>query len=140
MGDKFSNKIKFAQRKKAQEIKKSLIPPNVAIKNQLAETHREGNFILNFHYYNHNQCELRSVQNYRPLINKFNYITRSNPFNIQIRGSIHNNGNYANLFNDLPPDVDDLEEIDYTDAGRIIFFRVSHNFCIVSVLAKHRRN
>lgn len=139
MGDRFKNKIKFAQRKEIQNLQKLPIPPQVAIKDSLTDFYRAENYMLNFFHYNHSQCELKHIQEYKPLIDKFNYIIESSPFNLKIRSPIRNSGHYSNLFSKLPPDTD-LEEMKFADTGRIIFFRVRNHFCIVSVLARHRRN
>lgn len=139
MGDKFSNKIKLAQRKELQALRKLPIPPTVAINSRLTDFYKQENYMLNFFHYNHNQCELKLVQDFKPLIGKFNYVIQTNPFNLNIRSPVYNSGHYTSLFSGLPPDVD-LEEMKFADTGRVIFFRIKNHFCIVSVLARHRRN
>ena len=135
MGDKFRNKIKRLQRNEDKKFRDYIIPPQVAIVKRSEDI---SCYRLNFSFYNHNQCELKQVQNFKPLIKKLDWITRSTFATLSVRDKLSNVGHYQNLFNGLPQDVDDLEEISYTDAGRIIFFRASNMFYLVSVLAVHR--
>lgn len=139
MGDKFKNKVKKAQQSKAKQIALSkLIPQSVAINPKLGEHGKSENYKLIFAHYNHNQCELKKVRNFKPLIDKFNSITQSNYSNLFVRDKIYPTGNYKNLFNNLPQDIDELEEIKFADTGRIFFFKVDTYISVVAILAIHR--
>lgn len=138
MGDKYQNKIKQQKRVKEQELQKLPIPPSAAIKDKLGEHALDGNYRLIFKFYNNKQCELNQIENFKPLIDKFNYITSKNFRNFRARGRINDSGTYHNLFEGLPPDID-LEEMEHSQVGRIFFFRVETYICIVAILTQHRR-
>src|SRR3989344_8088516 len=139
MGDRFKNEVKKAQQNKARQIASSkFIPQSVAISPKLGEHGRSDSYKLIFAHYNHNQCELKKVKNFKPLIDKFNSITQSNYSSLFVRDKIYPTGNYKNLFNNLPQDVDELEEIKFADTGRIFFFKVETYLCIVTILVMHR--
>ena len=138
MGDKYQNKIKDQKRKKEQELASIPIPPSAAIRNTLGEYANEDNYRLVFKFYNHRECELNQVENFKPIIDKFNYMTTNNFKFFRSRGRIVDSGDYHNLFANIPPDAD-LEEIEHSQEGRIIFFRIQSFICIVTVLANHRR-
>lgn len=131
------DKIRKQQLWKEKNLASTNIPPKVALNEKLKD-YCEENYRLNFEYYNHNCCELCKVQRFKPLIEGLKIITRSNRDTIKIRDTIENSGDYKNLFIGLPPDAD-LEEIDFSEVGRITFFRIDKYFCLVTILAKHRR-
>lgn len=140
MGDRFQNKLKRARQIEEQLLPRTQLPPRVAINPKIGEYGRDENYKLIFRYYNHSQCELKRLQDFKPLIGKFNIITTSDYKVFKPKGPVFKNGDYVNLFNNLPPDVDTLEEIEISETGRIIFFRVQTFLCIVAVLTQHRRN
>lgn len=139
MGDKYQNKIKFAQRKQAKLFARSVIPAAAAINSTLGEWGKDGNYKLNFRYYNYRQCELKKVDDFKPLIDKFNEITKSNFMSLSVKSRVYNNGDYKNLFTGIPEDQEYQEEIKFAETGRIIFFRIQTFFCITAILAIHRR-
>lgn len=135
----FRNKLKnIARKERANLPQQTSIPLSAALVKTLREHATENNYRLNFKYYNHNQCELRTVSSFKPLIDKFNYMTQSNYVSFRSRGRVDNRGDYANLFIGLPADID-LEEVEFASPGRIMFFRVENYICLVSVLTTHRR-
>lgn len=140
MGD-FKSKLKRINGKKSKEFSSSLINPSVALvkESHSLNDYEDQNYRLIFKYYNHSQCELKLVKDFKPLIKEFDSITKSNWKTLRVRDTLNETGDYKNLFNGLSGDVR-VEEIDFTDIGRIIFFRVKNYFCLISVLAKHRRN
>lgn len=144
MGDKspnnFKKKLKQIVQREQKDIDSGVIPAHVTrIGNTLGGHGKDGNYRLIFKYYNHRQCELASIREFKPLIDKFNYVSQSDFRDLRIKGPVHNNGDYSNLFKDLPADIDVLEEIAFGDVERIIFFRIHYFFCIVAVLNEHRR-
>lgn len=143
MGDKSrKNKLKKLAQHQEQKQSQHRIPPSTAlipdVYPDLRDHVKDENYKLIFQYYNHKRCELRKVADFKSLINKFNRITRSNPDTLEVRDKLPNAGNYKDLFEGLPPDIDKLEEIDYTKPGRIIFFRVKNCMCIIAILRTHR--
>lgn len=132
------DKIRKAELWKAKFLNTTPIPDSVALSDKLKD-YCDENYKLNFEYYNYNQCELKKLQKFKPLIEEFNNITRSNRKTINIRDSINRDDDrYSNLYSGLPLDVD-LEEIDYSDTGRIFGFRIGSYMCVVAVLKKHRQ-
>lgn len=139
MGDRFQNKIKLARQHEEARLSKLQVSPKVAISSLIGEYGKDENYKLIFRYYNHNQCELKRLQDFKPLINKFNIITASDYKSFKPKGPVYKSGDYVNLFNGLPPDVDNLEEIEISDASRVVFFRTQTFLCVVAVLVQHRR-
>lgn len=139
MGDKYRNRIKFVQRKLAKLNAQTTIPASVAINSTLGEWGKDGTYKLIFRYYNHRQCELNKIREFKPLIDKFNEITKSDYKTLDVRSKVFNNGDYKNLFTGIPPDQEYQEEIKFSETGRIIFFRVQIFLCVTAVLNTHRR-
>ena len=139
MGDRFQNKIKQAKQREVVRLSQTQFSPKVAISPLIGEYGRDNNYKLIFRYYNHGQCELKRLQDFKPLINKFNFITSSDYKVFKTKGLVYKSGDYVNLFNGLPLDVDNLEEIEISEVGRIIFFRTQTFLCVVAVLVQHRR-
>ncbi len=137
MGDKWQNKIKEQKRQRELELKKSIIPPSATIASKLGEHALESNYRLIFKFYNHKQCELTQVENFKHIIDRFNYMTSKDFKYFRSRGKISDSRDYHNLFEGLPPDAD-LEEIEHSQEGRIFFFRLELFICIVTILVNHR--
>lgn len=134
----YRSRLKNIVRKEKANLPQTTIPVNAALVRTLGEYAKADNYRLNFKYYNHRNCELNTLRSFKPLIEKFNYMTQCNFANFRSRGRVYDNGDYHNLFYNLPKDVD-LEEMEIVDPGRIIFFRVENYICLVSVLTNHRR-
>lgn len=52
---------------------------------------------------------------------------------------IYKSGEYKVLFDNLPEDIDEILEIDYTSAGRIFGFMVQNIFNVVTIAKEHLR-
>lgn len=135
----YKSRLKNNARKEKERLPQTLIPLNATLVRTLGEHARENNYRLNFKYYNHSQCELNTVTNFKSLIDKFNYMTISNFVTFRSRGRVNNSGDYSSLYRGLPDDAD-LEEIECgASPGRIMFFRIVNYICLVAVLTAHRR-
>lgn len=135
----YKSRLKNSARKEKERLPQTLIPLNATLVRTLGEHARENNYRLNFKYYNHSQCQLSTVSNFRLLIDKFNYMTISNFVTFRSRGRVSNSGDYSSLYRGLPDDAD-LEEIECgASPGRIMFFRIVNYICLVAVLTTHRR-
>lgn len=131
---------KLQQIQNASQIPESRIPLNAAQIQTLGIYASDANYRLIFKYYNHSQCEILSLSKARMMIEKFNHITQWTFKNISGVRPVYNSGDYKTLFSsNIPSDVDKLEEINISGPERIIFFRIRNYFCIVAILANHRR-
>lgn len=121
--------------------KSQLLPPSIALSPQIKEPQK---FILRFDYLNPKECNFTQMDSVKgkALVEKFKYITslQLNKFaNSGIeRDTITNRGGYKSLFKELPPDVEELKETELPGGGRVFYFIINENFCIVSIETKHR--
>lgn len=126
----------------------NIIPPSVATNSQIDEILQqhanEENFRMIFSSYNHNKCELHQLQKQsrsKALISLLNRITLTNSKDIAgtgiVRDNINCSGEYASLFNTIPPDVE-LKEAGFSGEGRLYFYTIRNFFCVVAIQCKHR--
>lgn len=120
--------------------------PNTA--NILLKKSEKQCFRLIFDYYNSNLCEINKLNKgkIKKFIELLKRISNSDYIGINnlTKDTVNKNkaeGNYKKLFNNIPDEIDTIEEIKLSDSGRIYFFRISANeqnyACIVTVALNH---
>lgn len=133
---------------KVADLKTDLLSPEVAISNKIEE-YGDKEVVFSFGPYNQNQCQIHAIQKpeVRKLTKELKTISKTLLKHFRNQGSggsniacksIHNSGNYAVLFESLPPDVDELLEVDYTGTGRIFGFLINNIFNVVAIVRGHR--
>ena len=130
------------------ELKLDLLSPEVAISDEIKE-YENKEVVFSFSPYNQNQCEIHTLQkpDAKKLTKELKNISKTLLRHFKNQGSggsniackpIHNSGSYTVLFESLPPDIDEILEIDYSGSGRIFGFLIDNIFNIVTIGKKHR--
>lgn len=121
------------------------ISPVVAVSSSL-EDYENKTVNFSFAVYNSNQCRIGSIDKTeaKKLTKELKKIslTLTKHFLHQSTSGVackpvHNSGNYAALFTDVPEDTD-LLEVDYSGAGRVFGYLVKNIFNIVAIGKEHR--
>jgi len=120
----------------------------------LMENVAKGSYVLSFHFYRHDCCELSKiikVGQVTSFIKSLDTMSKTTPNRRQeiIRDTIYKKDvdknkkfeDYKKMFTKLPPDQDSLDELQFSGQGRIFFFTTESpekNFVnIVSVKPNH---
>ncbi len=123
------------------------IPPTVAVSSAVRDYDNQ-KVVLSFEPYKQNQCRIHKLQKteVKHLTNELKKIsaTLTKHFRNQQVSRIackpvHRSGEYGVLFDNLPQDVDEILEVDYTGAGRIFGFLLQNTFNVVVVAKEHLR-
>lgn len=134
--------------KEVAELESDLLSPEVALSEDIKE-YADKEVVFSFAPYNQNQCRIHSIQKVeaKKLTKELKAIssTRLKHFRHQGSGgsniackSVHNSGNYEVLFTGLPPDVEELLEVDYSGPGRVFGFLTDNVFNVVAISKEHR--
>lgn len=127
------------------EAGRSKISPTVAVSDAL-EDYENRRVVFSFEVYNSNQCRIGSIDKAeaKKLTKELKKISSTPTKHFRHQGasgiackSVHNSGNYAVLFNNVPEDID-LLEIDYSGTGRVFGYIVNNIFNIVTIGKEHR--
>lgn len=133
---------------KVAELKSDLLSPEVALSDDIKEYDGK-EIVFSFAPYNQNQCRIHAIQKpeAKKLTKELKTISKTLLKHFRNQGSgasniackaVHNSGNYSVLFDSLPPDTDELLEIDYSGSGRIFGFLIDNIFSIVAIGKEHR--
>jgi hypothetical protein len=133
---------------KVANLKSDLLSPEVAVSDNIKE-YENKEIVFSFGPYNQNQCELHTIQKpeAKKLTKELKAISKTLLKHFRNQGSggsniackpIHNSGNYSVLFESLPPDIDEIMQIDYSSAGRIFGFLINNIFNVVTIGKKHK--
>jgi hypothetical protein len=104
--------------------------------------------LFSFLPYNQNKCQLaklepKEAKQLTKQLRRVNEVLKKHLMYREQSGldcrTITYGGNYCDLFNDLPPDVDQLIEIDYSTQGRIIGYITRNIFNISVILKNHTK-
>jgi hypothetical protein len=121
------------------------IPATVAVSPSVRDFDNK-KVVLSFEPYKQSQCEIHKLEKSeaKRLTNELKKITTtlSKHFRHQSASRIackpiNRSGQYATLFQDLPPDIEEILEIDYTSAGRIFGFLTHNIFNVVTIAKAH---
>lgn len=121
-----------------------LLPPGVASNPSHSEEDGPSNLVLRFEYLNFKVCRLQQADAAKmsSLLEKFKRITETTAQQCKtsglIRRPIKRDGDYAELFNGLGDDIDNLYEIEISGYGRFYGFIVEDKFYVVAVDTVHR--
>lgn len=143
MPKRSKNKFKIpSEPKKNKKGSQYSLPPDVAFQKDQKDP-EDTNMAIVFDRYNHNECELHKFtrpDETKKLIKKFNVITSCDPSTLSSTGLIKDNierrGGYLSLYDGIEDDIT-LKEIQFTNTGRIFFFRVRRCFYIVAIKNRH---
>lgn len=128
-------------------LDKGPIPQTAAVSAAVRDFDNE-KVVLSFEPYKQNQCRIYKLQkpeakHLTSELKKISATLTKHFRNQQVSRiackPVHRNGEYATLFNSLPPDVDEILEVDYTGAGRIFGFLLENTFNVVAVAREHLR-
>ncbi len=96
--------------------------------------------VLNFDHLDFKKCDFNRID-IKALIKKLKYLTslslREFPESKVERDTILGKGPYKFLFRRLPPDVEKLKETGFSGKGRIFYFFIHKNLCIVAIWSSH---
>ncbi len=116
------------------------IPPKYIAKVNSEEDEELKKIIINLDYLDFEKCNFDGID-INAFLKRLQYIgsLKLNEFpksGIE-RDTIRNRDPYKFLFSDLPSDIDTLKEAMFSGEGRIFYFFVRENLCIVSIWKEH---
>lgn len=129
------------------QLKPGPIPAGAAVSPAVRDYDNQ-KVVLSFEAYKQNQCRIFKLDKgeAKHLTTELRKIstTLTKHFRHQHSSAIackpvYRSGEYGVLFDGLPPDVDEILEIDYTRAGRIFGFLLMNTFNVVAVAKEHLR-
>lgn len=121
------------------------IPPSVAVSAAVKDSDNQ-KVVLSFEAYKQNHCRIHKLEKaevkhltteLKKISGTFTKYFRHQQVSRIACKPVHRSGEYAVLFNDLPQDVDEILEVDYTRAGRIFGFLLQNTFNVVAVAKEH---
>ncbi len=117
----------------------SLVPQGTTLIKSEKEEEIE-RIVLNFDHLDFKKCDFNGID-IKALIKKLKHLTslslREFPGSKVERDTILKKGPYKFLFRRLPPDVEKLKETEFSGKGRIFYFLLGKNFCIVAICSQH---